>query len=146
MSGRRRAALAIWLAGLALCIWQVTQARFIADLSSFLPAAPTAEQRLLVDQLRDGALSRVVLLGIEGADAPARARISLALAEALRRDARFTAVANGAASGFERERGLLLDHRYALSAAVTPQRLTRKACAPRSARRSTCSPRLPGWR
>ena len=124
MTGRRRAALAIWLVGLALCIWQVTQARFIADLSSFLPAAPTAEQRLLVDQLRDGALSRVVLLGIEGADAPTRARISLALAEALRRDPRFTAVANGAASGFERERGLLLDHRYALSAAVTPQRFT----------------------
>ena len=69
----RRLAVSLWLAGLAFCIWQVTQARFVADLSAFLPAAPTAEQRFLVDQLRDGALSRVMLIGIEGADAATRA-------------------------------------------------------------------------
>ncbi|HET6264824.1 MAG TPA: hypothetical protein VFD95_08195, partial [Usitatibacter sp.] len=69
----RPVAIAAWLAGLALCAWQVAHTRFVADLSLFLPAAPTAEQRLLVDQLRDGALSRVLLMGIEGADAPVRA-------------------------------------------------------------------------
>jgi predicted exporter len=118
----RGPAVAIWLAGLALCIFQITQTRFVADLSSFLPGAPTAEQRLLVDQLRDGALSRVVLIAIEGADAATRAALSRELANALRGDARFSGVANGAATNFERERDLLFDHRYVLSAAVKPER------------------------
>lgn len=121
---RRGLAVAIWLGGLALCIFQITQTRFVADLSSFLPSAPTAEQRLLVDQLRDGAISRVVLIGIEGADAPARAALSRALADALRRDTRFSGVANGAATNLERERELLFDHRYVLSEAVKPERFS----------------------
>ncbi len=121
---RSRAAIAAWLAGLALCIFQVTQTRFVADLSSFLPAAPTAEQRLLVDQLRDGAISRVMLMGIEGADAATRANLSRELAEQLRTDARFVTVANGTSGNFERERGLLLDYRYVLSPAVTPERFS----------------------
>ena len=70
---RRTLAIAAWLVGLALCAWQIAHTRFAADLSSFLPSAPTAEQRLLVDQLREGAVSRLVLIGIEGADAATRA-------------------------------------------------------------------------
>ncbi|HUP29254.1 MAG TPA: MMPL family transporter [Usitatibacter sp.] len=120
----RRLALGLWLAGLALAIFAVTQARFVADLSSFLPSAPTPEQRLLVDQLRDGAISRVVMVGIEGADASTHARLSHALAAALRADPRFAFVANGASVGFERERDLLLAHRYVLSPHVTPERFT----------------------
>jgi len=75
----RRLAIGVWLVGLAFCVWQVMQVRFVADLSAFLPAAPTAEQRFLVEQLRDGALSRVMLIGIEGADVSTRAEISRAL-------------------------------------------------------------------
>jgi predicted exporter len=124
LSAGRRVAIGLWLAGLAFCIFQVTRATFIADLSSFLPSAPTAEQRLLVDQLRDGAISRVMLIGIEGADAPVRARLSRALADKLRADPIFSSVANGAATGFERERNLLLAYRYVLSPHVTPERFT----------------------
>jgi predicted exporter len=122
--GRSRLAIAAWLAGLALCAWQVAGTRFVADLSSFLPSNPTPEQRLLVDQLRDGAVSRIVLLGIEGADAPTRARHSQSLAAALRADSRFASVANGATGGFDGERELLRTHRYLLSPNVTPQRFT----------------------
>jgi len=66
LTGERRLAIALWLAGVAFCIFQITQTRFVADLSSFLPQAPTPQQQLLVDQLRDGAISRVTLIGIEG--------------------------------------------------------------------------------
>ena len=121
---RARLAIAIWLAGLAVCIFQITQARFVADLSLFLPAAPTPEQRLLVDQLRDGALTRVMLIGIEGADASQRARLSRALAASLGPSPLFASVANGAGGGFERERELVLTHRYVLSPKVTPERFT----------------------
>jgi predicted exporter len=123
---RRPAALALaaWIAVLALCALQIARTRFVADLSSFLPSAPTAEQRLLVDQLRDGALSRVMLIAVDGAEAPARAEISRRLAAALRADPRFTMVANGAAEGFGRERDVMLAHRYALSPRISPERFT----------------------
>lgn len=117
-----RLAIAAWLAALGLAAVIASQARYVADLSSFLPAAPTPAQRLLVDQLRDGALSRVMLIGIQGGDDMVRARLSKALAAALRNDARFTFVANGEGAGFERERGLLLAQRYVLSPQVTPAR------------------------
>lgn len=120
--GARGAAIGLWVAGLALCALAISQARFVADLSSFLPAAPTEQQRLLVDQLRDGAISRVMLVGIEGADPEARADLSRKLAQRLRADARFSSVANGAAAGFERERDLLLAYRYVLSPHVDAQR------------------------
>lgn len=119
-----RFAVGLWLVGLALCAVQVAHTRFVADLSAFLPSAPTPDQRFLVDQLRDGAVSRVMLIGIEGADAPTRSRVSRALAQALGADPRFTSATNGAAAGFERERELLLAHRYALSPNVAPGRFS----------------------
>ena len=124
MTGRRRLAIALWLAGVAFCIFQITQTRFVADLSSFLPHAPTPQQQLLVDQLRDGAISRVMLIGIEGGDARVRASLSRALAAALRADALFASTTNGADAGFERERDFLLAHRYVLSPNVAPDRFT----------------------
>ena len=114
-----RAAIALWVAALALAGWQVAHTRFVADLSLFLPSAPTPAQRLLVEQLRDGALSRLMLVGISGGDAPERARLSRAVAEALAKDPRFAFVGNGASGGFERERNWILEHRYALSPNVT---------------------------
>ncbi|HYC38010.1 MAG TPA: MMPL family transporter [Usitatibacter sp.] len=121
---RGGAAVAAWMAGLALCAWQLAHTRFVADLSSFLPAEPTPEQRLLVDQLRDGAVSRLVMIGIEGKDAEARARWSRALAAKLRADRHFATVANGAEAAFEAEREVLLAHRYVLSPNVDPERFT----------------------
>jgi len=118
----RRVAIGVWLAGLALCALVVSQARFVSDLSSFLPAAPTEEQRLLVDQLRDGAISRVMLIGIEGGDEAWRADTSRALAARLAADPRFTNVVNGAAVALERERELLMEYRYVLSPHVTRDR------------------------
>ena len=43
-------------------------------------------QRLLVDQLREGPASRVILIALERGDAEIRARISVAMARRLRLD------------------------------------------------------------
>ncbi len=122
MTRRARLPLAAWLATIATAAAVVAGARYTADLSAFLPRSPSATQQLLVDQLRDGALGRVVLIAIEGESAPARAALSRALATALRSDARFSYVANGAADGTEREREVLFEHRYLLSQQVNPER------------------------
>jgi len=124
MTRRAFGPVAAWLAVLAVAAGVAASARYTADLSAFLPRSPSPAQQLLVDQLRDGVVGRVMLAAIEGADAQARATVSRALAARLRADPRFTYVANGAADGAERERALLVEHRYLLSPAVTPERFT----------------------
>jgi predicted exporter len=123
VSARARLPLALWAVALVAAGWQIAHTRFVADMSSFLPLDPTAEQRVLVDQLRDGAISRVILVGIEGGDPAQRAAVSKALAKDLAGPGQFTSVSNGAAA-FERERELLLDYRYVLSPQVTRERFT----------------------
>jgi predicted exporter len=122
----RRVALAAWVVALALCLWQVAHTRFVADLSMFLPEAPTEEQRLLVDQLRDGALTRMMFIGIEGLEGvpEARAAVSRGMRRRLEASGEFVSVANGENVGYERERDLLFAHRYALSPNVTPERFS----------------------
>lgn len=114
----------IWLAALLLCGVLVARTQFTADMSAFLPRSPTPEQQLLVDQLRDGLVSRLILVGIEGGDLPARAAVSGAMAAELRADKRFTTVSNGESGGMQRDQAFLFAHRYLLSPAVTPDRFT----------------------
>jgi predicted exporter len=113
-----------WLALTALAVIVVARAHYSADLSAFLPRAPTARQRLLVDQLRDGSASRLFLMAIESADAPTRARLSNAMAEELRSNSAFLAVNNGASLNDASDGEFLFKHRYLLSEAVTPQHFT----------------------
>ena len=95
MSGRRSASIAIWLLLLAAAAWIVAHARFTADLSAFLPARATAAQQALVDELREGVASRLILIDIDGGDGPQRALISGQLAESLRANPIFSSVNNG---------------------------------------------------
>ena len=121
-----RAVLAIgtWLVLAAAAAVVAVRAHYTADLSAFLPTAPTATQRFLVEQLRDGPASRLILVDIEGADAPTRAALSRGLAAKLRALAEFRAVSNGEGQDFGRDREFLVAHRYLLSAQVSPQRFT----------------------
>lgn len=119
---RRNKGVIVWLLALAVCAAIVARSRFTADLSAFLPKAPTAQQQLLVEQIKDGALSRLLLIGIEGADAPGRARLSKELAARLQASADFAAVQNGDAAALARDRELLFKYRYLLSPAVNAER------------------------
>jgi len=119
--GGHRLVIVVWLAFAVCCGWLASRASFTADLSAFLPSAPTAEQRLLVDLLKDGVASRLILVGIEGADAATRAGLSKALAERLRAEPAFSAVNNGESAGLVRDREFLFTNRYRLSPAVTAE-------------------------
>jgi predicted exporter len=114
----------LWLTMMTLAVMVVACAHYSADLSAFLPRAPTARQRLLVDQLRDGPASRLMLMAIEGGDAASRAQLSMSLADQLRSNAAFLAVNNGEPVNEARDREFLFNHRYLLSEAVTPQHFT----------------------
>jgi predicted exporter len=144
-SGRQTAAIVIWALLMGIAALVVIRARYAADLSAFLPRAPTASQRLLVQQLRQGVASRLIIIAIEGGsggterspapgsggaagqvaadqDAAARARLSEALAQRLRADPQFISIENGDQVTARRDQAFLFAHRYLLSSTVTPQR------------------------
>ncbi len=114
----------IWLAFLLACGAIISRTPITTDLSAFLPRNPTAEQQLLMDQLREGLASRLILVGIEGTDGPTRARLSKAVAQRLRADPAFVSVNNGEPVNTERDRAYLFNNRYLLSSAVTPERFS----------------------
>ena len=122
MQRRGLPAITLWLVFMLACGVLIGRTHFTTDLSAFLPRTPTPEQTLLMDQLRDGLTSRLILVGIEGADAPTRARLSKQTASLLRADPAFVTVNNGEPVNTERDRAYLFNHRYLLSPAVTPAR------------------------
>src|SRR5450631_2367327 len=118
MNSRGLWVISSWLVGVAAALWVVAHARYITDLTAFLPAKPTHLQKLMVDQLRDGPASRLLLIALEGDDSDTRARVSHGMAHRLRDDAAFSSVENGEALAASRDRDFLFSHRYLLSNAV----------------------------
>jgi predicted exporter len=117
-------AIGIWLGLLLIAAWSITQARFTADLAAFLPRSPSPAQQVLVDQLRDGVVSRLILVGIEGGEPQQLAQISTRLAQQLAADDAIAYVNNGAEDQLHADGEFLIEHRYLLSDAVSPQRFT----------------------
>jgi predicted exporter len=115
-----RAAIAIWLAFLLACAVIAARSDYSTDLAAFLPGTPTPEQEILVDELREGVVSRIILVGIEGAPQARLAELSRGLADALAADPLFAYTANGADDSFEADLEFLHRHRYLLSPAVAP--------------------------
>ncbi|HEY2558914.1 MAG TPA: MMPL family transporter [Caldimonas sp.] len=128
----RTPVVAVWLVGVAAALIVAWHSRYVADLSAFLPTAPTPEQAVLLDQLKSGATSRLVLIGIEGAPpgsdddaaAVARAQASSRLAAALRASGEFASVSNGETAAWADAGRFLFEHRYQLSPAIDAARFT----------------------
>lgn len=116
--------LALWLAMLLLCLLVILQTRFVADMSAFLPKTPNERQQLLIDQLRDGVIARLIMIGIEGGEANERAKLSQELADELRKTQLFVGVQNGDDTTQDRDRAYFFDNRYLISPGVTTERFT----------------------
>jgi predicted exporter len=114
----------LWLAALAACAAVIVHTRFSADLSAFLPAAPDARQRALVEQLKSGVAARTLLIGIRGGDAAQRAAAARALADRLRADGAFEQVLNGDFTAFVAVGRWVFDHRYQISPAIDAHRFS----------------------
>lgn len=114
----------IWLCGLIICALVIAQTKFVADLSAFMPKNPNERQKVLLDQLRDGAIARLILIGIEGGDAGERADLSKKLATQLRVNPIFTGVQNGDDATREKDGKYFFDNRYLLSPRVDKDRFS----------------------
>src|SRR5579864_6816612 len=119
--------LACWILGLLAAGVIIMRTSFSTDMSAFLPRSPNPAQQILVDQLREGVVSRLILLAVTGADPETLATLSKAMAGDLRAAPGFGVVNNGEAETFARDRDVLWRNRYLLSANVTPEHFTAAA-------------------
>jgi predicted exporter len=124
MNVRRYGTLGIWLAFVSACVFVISRSTFNADMSAFLPRTPTPSQKIMMDQLRNGVVSRLILVGVDGAQIPVLAQISKNMAAQLRGNDELVTVNNGERVGLEKDFELLWRNRYLMSDAVTPQRFT----------------------
>ena len=116
--------MGIWLAFVSACVFIISRSAFNTDMSAFLPRSPTPTQNILVEQLRDGVVSRLILVGVDSAPTHVLAQISKNMAAQLRGNGDLVAVNNGERVGLEKDFELLWRNRYLLSDAVTAQRFT----------------------
>jgi len=94
---RRWLLVFVWVLALVLLgFFAVRSLKIGTDLRSFMPPPETPDQKLLMDQIGEGPGTRLLLLSIEGAPPEQLAALSRGLADALRGDAHFTQVINGA--------------------------------------------------
>ena len=117
-----------WLALVAGSVLQIVRTEVVTDVTSFLPGAANADQRLMADQLRNGLSTRILLvaLRLEGGADPGKqtSEQSAALTKASRELQSklavlpaFAWVSNGDFSAHEKERERMFDARYLLTAA-----------------------------
>src|SRR5690606_12763437 len=99
--------IVVWLVGLLTCLIVIGRSNFSTDMSAFLPSSPTQEQQVLIDQLEDGVVSRLILVGVEGGDENARTAISRSMAGNLRQSRDFVWVGNGQAEHAERDQAFV---------------------------------------
>lgn len=115
----RRAALVLaWGTVMALSGWfAFVRTPLVTELARFVSSDdPIAT---LLNELGGSLGGRVLFVGIEGGDEPARAAASLRLAEALRADPLFARVANGAEAVRPEAVRVLFENRYLLSPRVS---------------------------
>ncbi|HUL14210.1 MAG TPA: MMPL family transporter [Methylococcaceae bacterium] len=121
---KERLPLILWLTFMAVCAWVAFRAPISSDLTHFLPTRAGMAERILVDQLRQGAASRLILMALEGPNEAELAQTSNRLADALRQSPLFTHVNNGSQPLSASERDFLFTQRYLLSPEVTPERFS----------------------
>lgn len=126
---RGSAAVAVWLLLLAACgIWISQRLVLTTDMSAFLPSAATQAQEILIGQLRSGAASKLLLVGLDGADANTGqgelAQASTGLAEKLSASGLFETVANGDRTRGAQDLEQIFALRYLLSPSVSAERFS----------------------
>ena len=125
---RRAAPIVLALLGAGLVA--VLCFRFVvlrSDLADFLPQGGTPAARLMLDQLRSGPATSLVLIGIENAPAAELARISRAMQATMAASGRFASVTGGEAALDGPDEQFLMAHRYLLSPVTTSEAFTAPA-------------------
>jgi predicted exporter len=92
------------------------------EFSQFLPRSSTDQEQFLVDQLRQGPGSQIVIISLKGSDTRSLAKISSKLGKTLRKSPLFSLVLNGENLIDEGNLDFLFRNRYLLSPTLNPNR------------------------
>lgn len=121
----RGLSLVSWLVLVVLALaYATTRVSVESDFSVFLPRGLDDAQRTFLAQLRSGAVSRLVLIALDGDAPPALAKLSAGFAAALEKEPSFTYVNNGGSAIAQRELSSIAAVRYVLSDRVTSDRFS----------------------
>ena len=102
----------------------VTSIPIRTELPLLLPSSGSISQQLFVDQLQSGPASRILLLGIQGAEPSILAKASKELASAMRSHEQILHVHNGEQTKRTPNLDFLYQYRYLLSPTVSPDQFT----------------------
>ena len=117
-------AIALWLVFSLICGFLVSQSKFTADMSAFLPRDPSPRQQILIDQISEGFASRSLIVAIEGTPESVLALLSESMAQKLKASTEFSNVNNGRGDANQKDQELIFANRYVLSPRITPERMT----------------------
>lgn len=115
----------LWLVSMGLgWAFALTSIPMHTELPLLMPRSGSLSQQLLVNQLQSGATSKILLLGVQGADPLLLAETSKQLAKAMRNHGQFHHVYNGEQIPQDFNQELLFQYRYLLSPSFTENQLT----------------------
>lgn len=120
----------MWLGLLAgVGLWSLHNIKVGSDLTAFLPAAEDESETLLLDELQNGAASRLIPISLSAKNLDMAAALSKRMAQKLREDTQFTQVHNGQQTMDRVQLEWVMSHRYLLSPKVDASRFTQEALA-----------------
>jgi predicted exporter len=125
----------VWIVLLVASAVQVSRTPVVTDASSFLPGPANATQALMMEQLRDGLSTRIMVIGLQLKPDAAKAapsaeqtaalvNASRALRSKLASDRRFAWVSNGDLNELGVERDRVFAARYLLSKRTTEEQFS----------------------
>lgn len=113
---RQAQGLLVWAVLVALASWWAARAVQVdSDLRLFLPEPATPAERILLEELKEGPGTRMLLVALEGADATTLATVSDQVTAMLRADPLFSRVENGSLDPDPRLLERVMQYRYLLS-------------------------------
>ena len=122
---RARLPVFVWLVLTAIGAWiALFRTPVSTDLTHFLPKKAGVAEQILVEQLRQGVASRLLLMALEGSNETDLAEVSRRLAERLRENDSFVRIDNGTQGFSAADRDFLFENRYLLSPKVSEQRFS----------------------
>ena len=114
-----------WLVCIGLALsFAITSIPIQTELPLLLPSSGSFSEKLFVDQIQSGPTSRILLLGLRGADPSVLAESSKKLAKAMRDQGLFLHVYNGEQTNLDLDRDLLFQYRYLFSPSVSSDQFT----------------------
>lgn len=110
---------AIWLLCLLTSAWLAANTPIASDLTLFIPQTDTPTKSILLNQLREGVATRLLLIALEGESAPVKASLSKRFAQQLRETG--LKVLNGERINTHQH---LFAYRYLLSPNISAERFS----------------------